>query len=192
MHFGGLKAVSEVSFEVKEGSITALIGPNGAGKTTLFNAVSRLQETAGGRIWFGDTELTKLDAASTARLGMARTFQNLRIFVNMSVLENVLVGCHRHEKSGFWAGGLGFPSQRREEKRSRERAMDALALVGLADQADAARLQPALRSAAPGGDRPGARVGASSAAARRAGGGDQPERARRPGGAHRRRSATPG
>ncbi len=136
VHFGGLKAVSEVSFDVQEGSITALIGPNGAGKTTLFNAISRLQEMAGGRVWFEDTELTKLDPASTARLGMARTFQNLRIFVNMSVLENVLVGCHRHEKSGFWSGGLGFPSQRREEKRSRERAMDALALVGLQDRAD--------------------------------------------------------
>ncbi|OFW60712.1 MAG: hypothetical protein A2133_03650 [Actinobacteria bacterium RBG_16_64_13] len=136
VHFGGLKAVSEVSFEVEEGSITALIGPNGAGKTTLFNAVSRLQRTAGGKIWFGDQDLTKLDAASTARLGMARTFQNLRIFVNMSVLDNVLVGCHRHEKSGFWSGGLGLPSQRREEKRSRARAMDALALVGLQEQAD--------------------------------------------------------
>ncbi len=135
VHFGGLKAVSEVSIDVQEGSITALIGPNGAGKTTLFNAVSRLQELTSGRVWFGDTELTKLDPASAARLGMARTFQNLRIFVNMSVLENVLVGCHRHERSGFWTGGLGFPSQRREEKRSRQRAMDALELVGLKDQA---------------------------------------------------------
>jgi ABC-type branched-subunit amino acid transport system ATPase component/ABC-type branched-subunit amino acid transport system permease subunit len=135
VHFGGLKAVSEVSLEVQEGSITALIGPNGAGKTTLFNAISRLQEMTGGRIWFDDTELTKLDPASAARVGMARTFQNLRIFVNMSVLDNVLVGCHRHEKSGFWSGGLGFPSQRREEKRSRQRAMDALELVGLKDQA---------------------------------------------------------
>jgi ABC-type branched-subunit amino acid transport system permease subunit/ABC-type lipoprotein export system ATPase subunit len=136
VHFGGLKAVSDVSFAVEEGSVTALIGPNGAGKTTLFNAISRLQQMAGGRIWFGDKEVTKLDAASTARLGMARTFQNLRIFVNMSVLDNVLVGCHRHEKSGFWAGGLGFPSQRREEKRSRARAMDALALVGMQEQAN--------------------------------------------------------
>ncbi len=136
VHFGGLKAVSAVSFTVAEGSITALIGPNGAGKTTLFNAVSRLQRMAGGRIWLGDTEVTKLDAASAARLGMARTFQNLRIFVNMSVLDNVLVGCHRHEKSGFWAGGLGFASQRREEKRSRVRALDALALVGLQKQAN--------------------------------------------------------
>ncbi|MCL5734806.1 MAG: ATP-binding cassette domain-containing protein [Actinobacteria bacterium] len=136
VHFGGLKAVSEVSFDVRQGSITALIGPNGAGKTTLFNAVSRLQEMAGGRIWFGDTELTKFSAASAARLGMARTFQNLRIFVNMSVVDNVLVGCHRHERSGFWSGGLGFPSQRREERRSRARAMDALALLGLQNVAN--------------------------------------------------------
>jgi branched-chain amino acid transport system ATP-binding protein len=136
VHFGGLKAVSEVSITVEEGSITALIGPNGAGKTTLFNAISRLQRTAGGAIWFGDQDISKFDAPSAARLGTARTFQNLRIFVNMSVLDNVLVGCHRHEKSGFIAGGFGFPSQRREERLSRARALDALALVGLEAVAD--------------------------------------------------------
>jgi ABC-type branched-subunit amino acid transport system ATPase component/ABC-type branched-subunit amino acid transport system permease subunit len=135
VYFGGLRAVNDVSFDVEEGSITALIGPNGAGKTTLFNAVSRLQSLTAGRMWLADDELTKLDPATTARLGIARTFQNLRIFVNMSVLENVLVGCHRHEKSGFWSGGLGFPSQRAEEKRSRVRAMDALELVGLGEKA---------------------------------------------------------
>ena len=185
MHFGGLKAVSEVSFEVEEGSITALIGPNGAGKTTLFNAVSRLQKMAGGRIWFGDTEITKLDAAATARLGMARTFQNLRIFVNMSVLDNVLVGCHRHEKSGFWSGGLGFP--RRGGKRSGP-APGRWMRSPWSDCEQQAELPAAslpVRSAAPGGDREGARVGAASAPAGRAGGGHQPERARRPGRAHR-------
>lgn len=135
VHFGGLKAVSQVSLEVKEGSITALIGPNGAGKTTLFNAISRLQALTEGRIWFGGTEVTNLRPADTARLGMARTFQNLRIFVNMTVLDNVLVGCHRHEKSGYWSGGLGLPRQRREEERSRQRALDALELVGLKELA---------------------------------------------------------
>ncbi len=129
--FGGLKAVNEVSFDVQEGTITALIGPNGAGKTTLFNAISRQQQLAGGRITFEGIDLTKLSPANAARLGMARTFQGLRIFVNMSVLENVLVGCHRHERSGFWSCCLGFPRQRVEERRSRERAMDALALLGL-------------------------------------------------------------
>ncbi len=134
--FGGLIAVNDVSFEVESGSITALIGPNGAGKTTLFNAVSRQQKLSSGRIFLGDTDLTKLSPADTARLGLARTFQNLRIFVNMSVLENVLVGCHRHERSGFWSGGFGLPSQRKEERRSQARAMDALALVGLAEEGD--------------------------------------------------------
>ncbi len=136
VHFGGLKAVEKVTFEVQEGSITALIGPNGAGKTTLFNAISSLQPVVNGRVLFADYDLARLKPADTARLGIARTFQNLRIFVNMSALENVLVGCHRHEKSGFWSGGFGFPSQRREEARSRQRALDALALVGLAEQAD--------------------------------------------------------
>lgn len=136
VHFGGLKAVDKVSFDVEQGSITALIGPNGAGKTTLFNAISSLQEVTGGHVWFDGKDLARMKPADTARLGVARTFQNLRIFVNMSALENVLVGCHRHEKSGFWSGGLGFPSQRKEEARSRARALDALALVGLADKAD--------------------------------------------------------
>ncbi len=134
--FGGLKAVNEVSFDVEDGSITALIGPNGAGKTTLFNAISRLQELSAGRISFDGVDLTKLSPANTARLGIARTFQNLRLFVNMSVLENVLVGCHRHERSGFWSCCLGLRSQRAEERRSRAQAMDALALMGLVDYAD--------------------------------------------------------
>ncbi|MCE5255045.1 MAG: ATP-binding cassette domain-containing protein [Actinomycetia bacterium] len=131
VHFGGLKAVDEVSLEVREGQIVALIGPNGAGKTTFFNAASRLQKLTAGTVRFAGRDVTKMSAADTARLGMARTFQNLRIYPNMSVLENVLVGCHRHERTGLWAGGLGLPHQRKEEKTSRERAMRALATVGL-------------------------------------------------------------
>jgi len=135
VHFGGLKAVDEVSLEVPEGKIVALIGPNGAGKTTVFNAISRLQRLTGGSVEFAGHDVTKMSTANTARLGMARTFQNLRIYVNMTVLENVLVGCHQHERSGLWAGGLGLPHQRREEKASRERALRALAAVGLEDKA---------------------------------------------------------
>ena len=135
VHFGGLKAVDKVSLQVREGEIVALIGPNGAGKTTLFNAVSRLQKLTGGSVRFAGKDVTRASAANTARLGMARTFQNLRIYVNMTVLENVLVGCHRHERSGLWAAGLGLPHQRREEKASRERAMRALAAVGLENSA---------------------------------------------------------
>jgi ABC-type branched-subunit amino acid transport system ATPase component/ABC-type branched-subunit amino acid transport system permease subunit len=137
--FGGLRAVNEVSLEVHAGQIVALIGPNGAGKTTLFNVVSRLQRASGGKVWLGGEEITGLSPAASARLGMARTFQNLRIFENMDVLENVLVGCHRHERAGLIAGGLGLPKQRREEKASRARALDALRLVGL----DAFAHQPA-------------------------------------------------
>jgi ABC-type branched-subunit amino acid transport system ATPase component len=135
VHFGGLKAVDEVSLEVPEGQIVALIGPNGAGKTTVFNAVSRLQKLTAGSVEFAGRDVTKMSTADTARLGMARTFQNLRIYVNMTVLENVLVGCHQHERSGLWAGGLGLPHQRSEERASRQRAMKALAAVGLEDKA---------------------------------------------------------
>ncbi|MCX8031862.1 MAG: ATP-binding cassette domain-containing protein [Thermoleophilia bacterium] len=135
VHFGGLKAVDEVSLQVPEGCIVALIGPNGAGKSTLFNAISRLQKLTAGTIRFAGKDITKLSAADAARLGMARTFQNLRIYPNMTVLENVLVGCHRHERSGLWAGGFGLPHQRREEKRSREQAMQALRVVGLENAA---------------------------------------------------------
>ncbi len=135
VHFGGLRAVDEVSLEVPEGMIVALIGPNGAGKTTLFNAISRLQKLTAGSVGFAGQDVTKMSTANTARLGMARTFQSLRIYVNMTVLENVLVGCHQHERSGLWAGGLGLPHQRREEKASRERALRALTAVGLADKA---------------------------------------------------------
>ena len=129
--FGGLRAVNQVSMAVRTGQIVALIGPNGAGKTTLFNVISRLQRASEGRVFLAGQDITDKSPAASARLGMARTFQNLRIFENMDVLENVLVGCHRHEKSGFISGGLGLPGQRREEKASRLRAMDALRLVGL-------------------------------------------------------------
>ncbi len=135
VYFGGLGAVQDVSLEVPEGKIVALIGPNGAGKTTLFNTASRLQKMTCGRIWFAGKDITRAATSEAARLGMARTFQNLRIYPNMSVLENVLVGCHRHERTGLFGGGLGLPRQRREERASRERAMATLALLDLADMA---------------------------------------------------------
>ena len=133
--FGGLQAVSHVSFEVLPGQITAVIGPNGAGKTTLFNVVNGLQKASTGHVWFAGKDVTGLAPAQVARLGMARTFQNLRIFGNMSVLENVMVGRHRHEKSKFVAAGLRLRSQRREEVSSQEASLRVLKLVGLEERA---------------------------------------------------------
>ncbi|MBI4786039.1 MAG: ATP-binding cassette domain-containing protein [Chloroflexi bacterium] len=131
VNFGGLQAVNRVSLEVPEGNIAALIGPNGAGKTTLFNVISGLQRATAGNLFFARQEITHKHAADIARLGVARTFQNLRVFANMTVLENVLVGRHRHEKSGYLAAGLGLAAQREEERMSRQRAMQVLSLVGL-------------------------------------------------------------
>jgi hypothetical protein len=104
VYFGGLKAVDEVSLQVPAGGIVALIGPN-AGKTAFFNAIIRLQKLTTGTVRL-PAGMSTISLADTARLGMARTFQNLRS-PNMTVLENILVGCHRHERSGLWAGGFG-------------------------------------------------------------------------------------
>ena len=104
---------------MREGEIAAVIGPNGAGKTTLFNVITCVQKPAAGSVVvFDGVEATKLSVANAARLGMARTFQNLRIFVNMTVLENVMVGRHRHERAGFFRAGLGLPGQKKEEAAS--------------------------------------------------------------------------
>ncbi len=134
--FGGLRAVNQVSLTVSEGAIAALIGPNGAGKTTLFNVINGLLRPEMGRIWFAGQEITRCRAENIARLGMARTFQTLHIFPNMTVLENVMTGRHRHERSGFVAAGLGLSWQLREEENSRERGLEALRLVGLEDRAN--------------------------------------------------------
>jgi ABC-type branched-subunit amino acid transport system ATPase component len=134
--FGGLVAVDRVSLSVREGEIAAVIGPNGAGKTTLFNVITRLQKPAAGNVYLDGVEVTRLGVADAARLGMARTFQNLRIFVNMTVLENVMVGRHRHERAGFFGTGLGLPGPKKEEAASREAAMEAIRLVGLEKQAN--------------------------------------------------------
>lgn len=131
--FGGLKAVKDVSLEVPKGQIVALIGPNGAGKTTVFNAVSRLEPLTAGRVSFLGRDISRMSAAEVSRLGLARTFQQIRLFAGMTVLENVMVGCHRHESSGFWAGMIGSPKQRAEERASRDRALDILAMLGLSD-----------------------------------------------------------
>jgi branched-chain amino acid transport system ATP-binding protein len=133
--FGGLQALSHVSLATAEGGIAAVIGPNGAGKTTLFNVVSGLQRPTTGHVWYKGRDLSQMSPVEICRLGIARTFQNLRIFENMSVLDNVLTGRHRHERSKFLAAGFRLPSQRREELKSRGFCLRVLEVMGLSKHA---------------------------------------------------------
>lgn len=100
--FGGVQALEDVSFEVSQGMILGMIGPNGAGKTTLFNLISGLYPPDAGRIFFNEAEIQRLPTHQRVRMGIARTFQNLALFENMNVLENVMVGQHVRTRCGFW------------------------------------------------------------------------------------------
>ena len=135
--FGGLVAVDRASFTVETGQIKALIGPNGAGKTTLFNMVSGLLPAETGEIRFRDRRISGLRPWQIARAGIARTFQNPSLFLQMSVLENVMVGRHVRTRSGFAACCLRLPRQRREERAIRDGAMRQLEFVGLSHLAKA-------------------------------------------------------
>lgn len=133
--FGGLIAVNNVSFEVNEGEIFGLIGPNGAGKTTLFNLVTGLTPPTSGELYFKGQNITGSRPHQIARLGMGRTFQNIRLFPNLTALENVMVAQHIHTRSGVLSGVLGLPRDRREEREAREKAQGLLEMVNLADRA---------------------------------------------------------
>jgi len=136
--FGGLKAVSEVSFEVGEGSITALIGPNGAGKTTLFNLISGTIPPQTGSIRLDGRELAGLPPHRIAELGVCRTFQTTRLFPRLTAIENVMVGRHTRSRAGFLAGLLNLPHTWREERAIRQRAGELLEELGAGDCADKA------------------------------------------------------
>ncbi len=133
--FGGLKALDRVSFTAEAGRITALIGPNGAGKTTLVNCVTGMARPDAGRIEFNGRSILGLPSHALSAQGMTRTFQHLRIFGRMSLLENVMVGLHGLERPGFTACMLRLPGVRRREEAMRARASEALHFVGLADRA---------------------------------------------------------
>jgi len=129
--FGGLVAVDDVSFAVEEGSIVGLIGPNGAGKTTVFNIITGNYQPDEGKIFFDGAPITGAKPHQIVVGGIARTFQNIRLFQQMSLLENVLAGCHCRMKAGFLSSMLRLPSQQREERQAVEKAMRELAFVGL-------------------------------------------------------------
>jgi len=134
--FGGVRAIDDVSLAVREGLVFSIIGPNGAGKTTLFNVISGLYVPLEGSVRIRDENVTGLPPEALARRGVSRTFQNLQIFFRMSALENVMVGCHRHETTGALASLLHLPEVKRQNRRTREAATRALERIGLAAVAD--------------------------------------------------------
>jgi branched-chain amino acid transport system ATP-binding protein len=135
MRFGGLVAVSDLNLEVKPGEVIGLIGPNGAGKTTAFNVITGMNVPTGGKVIYGDEEITGLPRHEITRRGLARTFQNIRLFKEMTVLENVLVACDQRIGAGLFSATLHLPGYRRREREARIFAHELLADVGLSDLA---------------------------------------------------------
>ena len=134
--FGGLIAVSQVDFSVPSGSVVSLIGPNGAGKTTFFNMIAGIYRPSAGKITFGGRDITGRKPHEIARLGIARTFQNIRVFANMTALENVLIGIHCHLTADPVRIVLGTPAIRKEEAAAHRTASDLLGFVGLGGRED--------------------------------------------------------
>ncbi len=135
-HFGGIKAMDEVTFAIKNRSIISMIGPNGAGKSTFINVVSGIQSPDAGKVYFQGEEITGVPAHEIAAKGIGRTFQLEELFGSLSVLENVMVGCHTGSRCEVLACGLSFPSARSEERRVRGEAMECLKEVGLEQRAN--------------------------------------------------------
>jgi branched-chain amino acid transport system ATP-binding protein len=134
--FGGVQALTDVSFAVAAGEIVGLIGPNGAGKTTCFNLINGLLPPSAGEIRLGSTEMVGLPPYRRARLGLARTFQNIQLFGGMTVLENVLTGYHLRQQVGVFAALLPLPKVRRARAENRRLALEFLELVGLGGKED--------------------------------------------------------
>ena len=136
VRFGGVTALDGASFTIDEGQICGLIGPNGAGKTTLFNVVSRLYTCDSGSVRFGDQDVLAVPPHKIASIGIARTFQNLGLFPSRTVLENVMIGAHHRTKTEFLAAMFRTPAARREERETRERAIEILNDLNLAEVAN--------------------------------------------------------
>ena len=134
--FGGLKAVQDLNLEIKKGQLYGLVGPNGAGKTTVFNMITGVYKPTTGKFWLDSEDLTGKNQETINHKGIARTFQNIRLFNNMSVIRNVLVGLHNQPefKCGVFASILRLPSYFKTEKAMRERAKEILRIVGLEEE----------------------------------------------------------
>ncbi|MGJ6963152.1 ABC transporter ATP-binding protein [Streptosporangium sp. G11] len=136
MRFGGVTALREVNLTINEGEIFALIGPNGAGKTTVFNVVTGVYQPTEGEVRFLDDKISGVKRFKITKRGIARTFQNIRLFHNMTAIENVMVGADAHHKSGMVSVALGLPWHRRAEKDGRKLAMELLDFVGISHRAN--------------------------------------------------------
>jgi len=134
--FGGLVAISDLDIEIKEHSIHSIIGPNGAGKTTFFNCITGFYRPEAGEIFFSNHSLVGLLPDRIVRLGISRTYQNIRLFPNLTVMENILVGLHGHLKAGFFGIVAGLPATQQEEKKAAEEARLILKFVNLSGKGD--------------------------------------------------------
>jgi branched-chain amino acid transport system ATP-binding protein len=143
MRFGGVSALESVSFHIERGEILGLIGPNGAGKTTCFNVITGVYQATSGDVTFKGGSLKGRKRYQITKGGIARTFQNIRLFPDMSAIDNVLVGADAHHRSGAISAMLHLGVHRREEREGREKALELLTFVGIADRSeDAARNLP--------------------------------------------------
>lgn len=136
MQFGGVTALNDVTFDINKQEILGLIGPNGAGKTTIFNVVTGVYQVTKGDILFEGKSIKGIKRYRITRGGIARTFQNIRLWGDMTALENVLTATDTHKKSGLVSGLFGFPVSRREEKRDKARAQELLDFIGIGEYAD--------------------------------------------------------
>lgn len=136
LRFGGLTALNNIDLKVERGDTLGLIGPNGSGKTTLFNVISGIYRPSSGTIEFENSDITRFRPHQIAKAGVARTFQMLRIFQDMSCFENMLVGYHQHIPYGAWTAMIGLPEKYRSERLAKAEVMALLDFIGLADYAD--------------------------------------------------------
>ncbi len=131
LRFGGVVALDRVSFDIRRGEILGLIGPNGAGKTTCFNAMTGVYRATSGRITFNGNQLGNQPPSAITKIGIARTFQNIRLFSNMTALENIMVGADARHRTGLFGALLGLPRHRREERQGHQAAAELLEFMGL-------------------------------------------------------------
>ena len=136
MRFGGLFAVNELNLNVREGAIHSIIGPNGAGKTTVFNCIMQNLKISAGKIWFRSERMDGLTPDRVAAAGVSRTYQNIRLFRNVTAIENLLVGMHLHLRSHWWGALINSPHTRRSEKEAHDEALKLLRFVGLKGRGD--------------------------------------------------------